>query len=217
MPSNFTFRDLIVYLTAGFCFVFLLFLVYWSDLKYAFSIFKEDVSIIKDFSSLFTFLIIPIIYVIGHLVNGVDYFFMKYHVWVHKKLSKFRKYWLLKNILMLNEVIFYRHRIVYQYVMFTKKKEENKTLFKGIDDFWGFCNTLKNDNKFSTAEYYYVINDMLKAIYMMLVIFGICAIIKTHYSLGTSMVLISPLAYWRAKQYSDFFIKNVVYLKQMEK
>jgi hypothetical protein len=212
MTTNFTFREFIVYLLTGITFILCISLILRSIIFVQTVSFFTHYEFIKEFSFLVTIFLIPLVYLLGHLINTFDYFTLKYFVWLHGKFKK-SKYRVVKWVLSINELLFYRQRIVFQIVKHWKSDRQDKS-FNATEDFWVLCAKLQKSNHYLPAEYWYVLNDLFKAVYLVFIISSIVAIIHHYWILTAVFLGLSIFSFLRAKQYAEFFVLTVCRLSK---
>lgn len=213
MTTNFTFRDFIVYLLSGLALILSLGLVFRECLFSTTVLFFGKYEFIRDFSFLVTIFLIPVIYLIGHLMNTLDYMLLKWFVWLHKR-SKSRKIGVLQFFVKVNEVLFYRHRAAYQIVRHWKRGDANRS-FSSTDGFWSLCAKLQVANQYASAEYWSVLNDFFKAVYLTFVIGALVAACNHEWVLALVFTGAGLLSFFRAVQYAEFFVKTVCRLSSV--
>jgi hypothetical protein len=182
--------------------LFLTLVLIYCDTLFEWTIeFFKKYEFIKDFSFLITIFLIPLLYLTGHLINTFDYLILKYFIWLHDKLknSKYLKWW--RDF---NEVLFYRHRIVYQVVKHWKSQSMDKA-FTTTENFWVLCAKLQKDKTYDHAGYWYILNDLFKAINVVFSLGIILAIIQSKWSLVILFLILGLFSYLRARQFAKFF------------
>ena len=212
MTTNFTFRDFIVYLLTGLTFILCVGLIFRSDLFTLTTTFFTKYDFISDFSFLVTIFLIPIIYLLGHSIGTIDTLTLKYYVWLHIKL-KDKKNLVPRYFLKVNNLFFYRHRIVYAIVQHWKFKTTDKA-FNSTDDFWTLCATLQKNNHYSPAEYWYVLNDLFKQVCLVFFISTIISFLHHDMTLVFVFIALTILFFYRATQYAEYFVSTVCRLSK---
>lgn len=225
MTTNFTFRDFLVYLLTGLTLILSVSIIFWQNL-FTFSLdFFTKYEFIKEFAFLVTIFLIPLIYLLGHLVGSTNYFTLQLFIWLDKKIKRIKNgvtskkelNKLDKLLIIILQRLLYRHRVVYEIINYTKTTKEDKLLFKSVDDFWTLCAKLQIEKIYSSAEYWYVLNDLFKSVNLVFAISTAIAFIFGHWCLGLIYFFLMLIAFGRARQYSNFFVKTVCRLVEARK
>ena len=183
MTDKFNIRDFLVYFISGSVFIVSVLLPFYDNSELR----SLLVLISKLYIELFIFLSIPILYVMGHLINSID--FILNRVGQRKIIKKIKPIFLILN----------GHRITYEY-------EANK---ETADSFWNKVGALQLKNAFSSTEYWLILNDLHKVMHLTFSISMVIAIIYAKYILFVVFLILSILMWYRAKVFAKFFVKNV--------
>lgn len=183
MTDKFNIRDFLVYFISGSVFFVSVLLPFYDNSELR----SLLVLISKHYIELFIFLSIPILYVIGHLINSFD--FILNRLGQRKIIKKIKPIFLLLN----------GHRITYEY-------ESNK---ESAASFWNKVGALQLKNAFSSTEYWLILNDLHKVIHLTFSLSMILSIIYAKYILFIVFLILSILMWYRAKVFAKFFVKNV--------
>ena len=201
MQDRFTIRDFLVYFITGlFLLITLLYSFHNSLLDY-FQISKQD---IKDNPALTVFLLIPILYLLGHLVHGIDLilFFIGGKAFHQKKkythkLKRWKIYWLIRFVI----TVINGYRIA--------GLLNNKNL--ETTDFWKKVSKLQYNGKFSKAEYWNLMNDLLKGITLISLGWVIYYLINFSKLELCIFVFLTIIFWYRARHMATNFISTVNY------
>ena len=218
MTTNFTFRDFLVYLLTGLTLTLSVTVIFWQDL-FAFSVnFFSKYEFIKEFAFLVTIFLIPLIYLLGHLVGSTNYITLGLFKWIDKKIKGDKKVLskIDKFLIGLFQRLLYRHRVVYEIIQYTKRTTDGK-LFSNENDFWTLCAKLQVEKIYSSAEYWYVLNDLFKSVNLVFAISTTIAFATGQWILGVIYFLLMLIAFRRARQYSSFFVLTVCRLIEARK
>lgn len=208
MTTSFTFRDFLVYLMTGVALSLTIGLVFREILFELTIEFFRKYEFINDFSFLASIFLVPFLYLAGHLVNTLDFLTLKYFVWLHKKLRASRWFgWFRK----LNELLFYRHRIAYSIVKYWKSVQQDKA-FSSTEEFWTLCAKLQKEKVYDNAGYWYILNDLFKAVNIVFILGAILATIQKEWALLFLFAILSIFSYLRAMQFAKFFVDTVIRL-----
>ena len=167
-------------------------------LLHQFSITKSD---IKDNATLTVFLLLPSLYLAGHIVHGIDLLIFKFgrYVWDFKENHKTTlKKFLLLPIFNLTNFLINGNRV-------TGMLNE-----KGIDshEFWKHVSKLQYDGKFQNAEYWNLMNDLFKGLTLISLCWSIYYSIefsKIDLAMATGLTLI----FWnRARHMAINFVST---------
>lgn len=208
MTTNFTLRDFFVYLLVGLTLIICLGSLFTSEIiKLTVNVFSTY-DFIKDFSFLVTILLIPTIYLFGHIIGSISYNLLQLYVYLDKgyfkrPISK-RKY----SILMKLQQLLYKQRVVFAIINYTKTDKTEK-LFKNVGEFWRICAELQIEKIYAPAEYWYVLNELFNSLNIIFFISTIVAFLTQHWILGVVYFILTIFAFKRAKQYAEHFIQTV--------
>lgn len=218
MTTNFTFRDFLVYLLTGQTLILSVTAIFWQNL-FTFSLnFFSKYEFIKEFGFLVAIFLIPLIYLLGHLVGSINYITLGLFKWIENKikgdkesLSKFDKL-----LIGLFQRLLYRHRVVYEINQYTQRNLTEK-LFTNENDFWTLVAKLQIEKIYSSAEYWIVLNDLFKSVNLVFAISTTIALGNGHWVLGGIYFILMLIAFRRASQYSQFFVLAVCRLAEARK
>jgi hypothetical protein len=187
MTNKFTIRDFLVYafvgLSAGI-------LIYTHETEKA----NEFIKSIYNFSSFATIISVPIFYLCGHLVMGIDDL-------------------LFNRILILpigktehkNANLFFK---IYNFVFFgyrnqgTKWTEEINNI-----EFLKKCDLLIKENRYVKAEYYQIMSDLFKGVFLCLlasILFGLINCEFNYWKIGILFIV-----WYRARVFSAYYVRMV--------
>jgi hypothetical protein len=204
MSTNFTFRDFIVYFLTGISFILSLAMIYHYNPLITLSC-SNQYELKKDYSLIIILFMVPIVYIIGHLISTIDTLAMKYYIFLRKKLIKNNSI-ILKAFLGLNTFLFYRQRVAYHAM---QQPKNGGPKYSTIEDFWVSCAKLQKENHYSYAEYWYVLNDLFKNLAMVSLICSIISIIKQEWFLMVIFIVLTMLFIYRAIQFAEYFVSTV--------
>ncbi len=199
MADKYTIRDFLVYFLTGlFLLVTLMYKFDISLLDY-FRITKVD---IKDNSALTVFLLIPGLYILGHIIHGIDLLTFKSgrYVWDFKekhnaKLKKCKMLWFFNTI---NFVINGNR------VTGILNARPQKT-----HDFWQRASKLQYLGKFDKSEYWNLMNDLFKGLTLISLSWSIFYCYD-HDKLNTIVSSILAILFWyRARHMATNFVSTV--------
>ena len=189
MNDKLTYRDLIVYTFNGLIGLTLIAVIYREQLKQY--IFHEDI----HNEGLLLFLIIPICYLIGHVILSIDnLIFMKlFSKKARQRLRNNKRFRWLHNLLFGNRIVGIRD-------------------IKWTDtdgDFNEIRAKIKNAEKLEQAERYYVLSDSFKGLVIVeFFVITISFFRNDWYYLGLSIFLLI-IFYLRARKYSNEYIIEI--------
>jgi hypothetical protein len=199
MKDKYTVRDFLVYFLTGLFLLLTLLYKFNTSLLEYFEISKAD---IKDNSVITAFLLIPGLYIVGHIVHGFDSVTYKFgrYIWrirVKKKtsLKKYKLFWLfsiLNGILNGNKVAG---------ILNQKKIKSNS--------FWMQAAKLQNNGKYDKSEYFFLMNDLFKGI--TLISFGWAIFYFYNHSKSQFIfsVGLAILFWFRARHFAVVFVQSV--------
>lgn len=210
MTTNFTLRDFFVFLLTGLIFLGSIFLIFYDNIFLGIPSILEKYPSIKDISFIITLFFIPIIYLFGHIIGSLSYLCLKLYVHIDKIFKKKGKNipkWKYK-ILMLFQRLLYRQRVVYAVIQYTKQNKD-KCIFKTSNDFWTICALLQIQKKYTSAEYWNLLNEFFNSLNHIFFISMIIAFVSCHWIIGIIYFTLMLLTYYRARQYAELFVITV--------
>jgi F0F1-type ATP synthase assembly protein I len=186
MTEKFTLRDILVYTLLG------LIVLFFSYLHHPFEI-SSTVKDLKDYSDLTVLLLVPFSYLLGHILMSLD------DIIFNGVLLRFfpednplkNGYWKFYNFL------FFGYRNI---GIRNKEKITNK-------EFLETCDKLIAENKYEKAEYYQVMSDLFKGIF--LIIFLSIVIDTCNRSFELWKFILIFLIWYRAKMFSAYYVRMV--------
>jgi len=183
MTSKFTIRDFLVYtfvgLTAGI-------LVYFHKTENANEILKS----VSEFSNFATIIFIPIFYLVGHLVMGIDDILFNRILTIPIRNVKFKgANWFWKT---------------YNFVLFGYRNQGLKWV-KSIEkkDFLKKCDILIEKSIYSKPEYFQVMSDLFKGIFLSLLVSMLVDF--NFWKLGILFIV-----WYRARMFSAYYVNMVL-------
>lgn len=196
MSDKFTIRDFLVYFITG---IFLLLSLLFEFKNSLFNFFMIEIDKAKEFSTLYIFLLIPGLYLAGHIVQGVDYFIFKLSFFLSDKcLGEGPKGPIV--------AIFLRHRIKYQ----LKKRNIEE------ERFWEACSYLIIVGKYDKVDYWNLMHTLFEGLlviawgwflyYFLYIFFDFANF--SPWKLVVSSLLVVILSF-RTKQMADNFITTL--------
>jgi len=186
MTEKFTLRDILVYTLLGLVFLF------FTYLYFPFEIISMLIDS-KDYSDLTVLLLIPFSYLLGHLLMSFDDLIFNVIL-----LRFFPKDNPLKN----------RCWIFYNFLFFgyrnigIRNKEEIKH-----ETFLKTCDKLISENKYEKAEYYQVMSDLFKGVFLIVFISIIIDVFYWQFDLWKFLLII--LIWYRAKMFSAYYVRMI--------
>lgn len=186
MTEKFTLRDIFVYTLLGLIVLFFTYLYYLFEIS---SIVEDS----KDYSDLTVLLLIPISYLIGHILMSLDDVVFNGILvrFFPKENSLKNKYWKFYNFL------FFGYRNI---GIRNKEKITNETFLKT-------CDKLITENKYEKAEYYQVMSDLFKGIVLIIFISIVFDIYLWRFEFYKIILIF--LIWYRAKMFSAYYVRMV--------
>lgn len=210
MTTNFTLRDFFVFLLTGLIFLGSIFLIFYGDIFLWIADILKKYPSIKDISFIITLFVIPIIYLFGHIIGSLSYLCLKLYVFIDRIFKKKGgnlsdlKY----DILMTFQKLLYRQRVVYAVIQHTKQNKD-KCIFKTPNDFWTICALLQIEKRYTSAEYWNLLNDFFNSLNLTFFISMIIAFCSGNLLIGIIYTILMILTYYRAMQYAHYFVITV--------
>lgn len=186
MTEKFTLRDILVYTLLGIIVLIFTYFYYPSEID---SIIEYS----KEYSDLTVLLLIPISYLIGHVLMSIDDLIFNGILlrFFPKNTPLKNKFWKLYNNL------FFGYRNI------------GIRIKEGIsnNEFLRACDKLIAENKYQKAEYYQVMSDLFKGVFLVIFLSIVFDIYLCHFELW-KLLLIFPIWY-RAKMFSAYYVRMV--------
>lgn len=211
MTTNFTFRDFFVYLLSGLTLIICLGSIFIVDIFKISVEFFSKYQFVNNFSFLVSILLIPAIYVLGHIIGSISYNSLKLYVWLDNGYFKRPispcKFFILTKL----SQILYNQRVV-SAILKSIRLATPDLPFHTVREFWTACATLQIEKIYSPAEYWYVLNELFNSINLIFFFSTIISFITGHWILGTIYFVLTIFAFNRAKQYAGHFVQTVANL-----
>lgn len=185
MIDKFTIRDVFVYTLLGLVGFFFYYLHNPCNVV-------NILSVSKGFSDLTILLIIPISYILGHLIMSIDDFvFNGVLVRFMPKENPIKGCWKVYNF------IFFGYRNI---------GVRNKELISN-EDFLKRCDSLIKGGVYDKAEYYQVMSDLFKGCLLIIIFSMILDAIDLKIEIWKLIILF--LIWFRAKTFSSYYVRMV--------
>ncbi|MCD8413712.1 hypothetical protein [Tenacibaculum finnmarkense] len=187
MTNKFTIRDFLVYAFVGLSAGILIF-IHESEKA------NEFIKSIYKFSSFTTIIFVPIFYLLGHLIMGIDdLIFNKLLNLAIGKTEYKKANWICKT---------------YNFIFFGYRNQGIKwTEEIGNKEFLEKCDYLIKENRYAKAEYYQVMSDLFKGIFLCLlisIIFGLINCEINYWEIGILFIV-----WYRARIFSAYYVRMV--------
>ena len=194
MTTNFTLRDFFAFLLTGCVFTTTMVILFYNELLCLF----EKYNYLSGFSWISLLLIIPSIYLIGHIFGSISFLMFR----AYDRIPKSGCGDCLLSVI--QSLLLYRQRVAYSI-------EKNKD-FQDREDFWTKCAVLQIEKIYSPAEYWSYLNEFFNSINLVFIVSGIISICFGHCIIGFIYWGFAFVAFFRAKQYAGNFVLTVVRL-----
>lgn len=199
MEGKYTIRDFLVYFLTGLYLLLTLLYQFDTTLLTVFHISKQD---IKENPVVTIFLLIPGLYLVGHVVHGVDSLAFKMGRIIYvtknknqKRLKKIKVYWLFN----LFSSILNGTRVI----GILDKKGITPKLF------WKKVSILQYNSRFEKAEYWNLMKDLFLGLALISFSWVFYFFIHFTYIHFCSSLLLSLLFWYRARQMAVNFVSTV--------
>lgn len=187
MTSKFTIRDFLVYSFVGLTAALL---VYINETEKA----KELIKSLNAFSSFAVLIFVPISYLIGHLIMGID------DILFNRILS-----FPIRNVNNEEANIAWK---IYNFLFFGYRNQGLKwTEQISKSDFLELCDRLIEKKLYEKAEYYQAISDMFKGIFLCLIVSIIYRMSKCELNYCEIGILL--VVWYRARMFSSYYVRRV--------
>lgn len=199
MADKYTIRDFLVYFLTGLFLLVTLLYRFDNSLLGYFRISRID---IKDNSALTVFLLVPGLYIVGHIIHGIDLLTFKSgrYVWDFKEkyeasLKRINMFWFFNTL----NFIINGNRVT----GILNGREQN------THDFWQKVSMLQFLGKFDRSEYWNLMNDLFKGLTLISLGWTIFFCID-HDKLNSATSLILAVLFWyRARHMATNFVSTV--------
>ncbi|NAS13698.1 hypothetical protein [Poritiphilus flavus] len=207
MTARFTLRDFLVYFSSGSFFVLLMDVVYFDLILKIVSDFFKNYEFLDGFATLLGIILVPLVYILGHILHGVGFLSLKVYKEFHEFLNKnrLRRFRLIEWMRIILHFFMYRVKVVNAVI---KEINENGT-WNNVEHFWEDCARLQIKDDFDSANYWYALNDLFKSIYTASLIASILSFYNDKWILGSILSGLMFLSQYRAVQFGDSFVKTV--------
>lgn len=215
MTTNFTLRDFLVYFSSGaFLLLSLDFIFFESILNITENFFSKHI-FIKEFAGLLIIFVVPLIYILGHILHGLGFLSLKIYIAFHSILTKWkiRKYWIVEFIRKIVHFFMYKNKVVNSVV------HDNKTnqTWNSVEHFWESCAELQVNDNFDPANYWYTLNDLFKGLYTTTFLGTVICIFVDKWIYCLIFGGLMFMSHFRAIQFADSFVFTVKRLKKIIK
>ena len=210
MTTNFTLRDFFVFLLTGALFITAIGLALFDkgkDFTFLYDVYK----VIKNNSLMYSFLVIPCIYFVGHLIGGISYFGHVISNKVEEVCEKKCK-WLVKLIV----TLFNKSKINFAITVYYSDRIPTDKL-QTTNNFWTACAKLQILKIYEPAAYWYHISEFFDSLYYMFVVVAIISIIFFKPFFTIIYLVLAIVCYFRARQHAANFVKTVNRLLDAQK
>lgn len=207
MTTNFTLRDFFVYLLTGLLCSVSFAIIFHEELFSLSLSFFTQYEFIKELAILIPIFVIPVVYLLGHVIGFISYQTLKLYIFINKKLVRPIPKWKY-SLLMLLQIVLYRQRIIYRVIQYTKGTDTPK-IFTNENEFWTLCAKMQIEGIYQPAEYWYILNELFNSVNIIFFMSLCISLITRHWILGVSFCLLAIFAFMRAKQYADHFVITV--------
>lgn len=186
MTEKFTLRDILVYTLLGLIFLFFTYLYFPFEIK-------STITDSKDYSDLTILLLIPFSYLLGHLLMSLDDLIFSGILlkFLPKDNPLKSKRWGVYNFL------FFGYRNI---GIRNKEKIKHETFLKT-------CDKLISENKYDKAEYYQVMSDLFKGVFLIVLISIIIDVFYWQFEFWKFLLII--LVWYRAKMFSAYYVRMI--------
>lgn len=192
MNDKFTLRDFFAYFFCG-CGFFIALLFFNFNKIFYFYLYHSQ--LLKDNSTLIIFILLPIFYFTGQIIQSIDtpFYILGSKIWYYEKDNPDKFLKILYKIIS-------SHRITGK----LNEKEINS------NDFWFKCNELSLISKYDRAEYSYIMNDLFKGLVIIVSFFSLYSFILLDLKKGFVFLFFTFLFWTRARYFATIFIDTVV-------
>ena len=206
MTDKYTVRDFLVYFITGLFLLLTLLYRFGISLLEFFRITQTD---IKDNSALTVFLLIPLLYILGHIVHAIDLLLLKsgQYIWKFKekyslKLKKFKIFWIFNFF----NFIISGNRVT---GILNEKRQNRGT-------FWKRVHELRHESKTSNSEYWYLMSDLHKGLALICIAWTILYLCECD-KINTIISATLAFLFWiRARHMAKNFVSTINNTNKLE-
>lgn len=188
--EKFTIRDFLVFFSTGLIGVSFYYILHQSIVNDFLVKNKEN---LKEINSFYYFATIPILYVLGHLIQAIEDIFYLIGKYVSIATNKYKIFTPLNFLLN-------GHRV--QNVFYKNNVEAR--------DFWRMCSRVQLRNQYGFAEYWYVMSDFFKSLYALTICFVLYSIWWCDIKITILFFVIATLTWYRSKVFSHYFVRTIL-------
>lgn len=188
MTNKFTIRDFLVYAFVGLSAGILIFTHEPEKVN-------DFLKTLNKFSTFATIIFIPIFYLFGHLIMGIDDLIFNRLLILPFGIVKYA-----------NANIFWK---IYNFLFFGYRNQGIKwTNAIEYKDFLKKCDKLIKENIYEKAEYYQVMSDLFKGVFLCLLTSIILRLVNNKFNYWEIVILF--IVWYRARIFSAYYVKMVI-------
>jgi hypothetical protein len=213
MNTQFTYRDFIVFFFTGVFAIVVSLIIFYDKINNC--LFLNEINMyIKNNQAVSMVIIIPSIYLVGHIVHIIDFALLKFHVNLYKLHQIIKKRYsnkkkiiklLAKLFMKSSEFLFYNYRVA-KAIIKVRITYGDTNLDK---IFWNKFYTIQIQNKSALAEYWHNQNDLFRGLYLICLISIISTILLCKIIFSLIFMIFAYLFYKKAEQYANNFVEVV--------
>lgn len=202
MEIKFTVRDILVYFLTGIGLVFMLMVLFFKEIMdYQEAIFEV---LPKENQTLIIILLIPLIYLLGHIADSIDLIRLKIASLSKPKESN-RKFWYkLKRFVYL---ILVGDRVTG--IIYKQKGKNNISEELRFSEFWESVNYNQVKGKYNVSEYFEALKDLFSALQSVALVGIFVSMIFGNWIAMIPLLFILILFWLKTSYYSEVFIASV--------
>lgn len=210
MTGNYTLRDFLVYFSTGaFCcaLIYILDVHCWNQKSVDFF---KNYQIVKEFAPALIIPIIPVLYVVGHIVHALGVVSLKLYVTLHIFLTV-KGYRKKKGVEFFREILhyfLYRAKVVNAII---EEMKSNKT-WRDVNDFYRSCAVLQLHQVYKDVSYYHLLNDLSKGLYTVFILSAFWQLIAFQFKVFLVLLILALIFNHRAMFFAKNYVNSVKYL-----
>ncbi|MBS9770789.1 MAG: hypothetical protein J7F05_10020 [Trichodesmium erythraeum GBRTRLIN201] len=207
MESKFTIRDILVYFLTGLAFIVFLLPLIQDDFTSLISESSESPESEKSnnrYLTVINLLIIPVIYILGHIVDSIDIIRTN---WLAKLFEPTKKNNILNKVKTFLYFLIVGDRI--KGVLYFKGLNSNESFTEQFNSYWKKVNFIQTQDKYRYSEYLEVMKDLFNSLQSALLISIIYGMFISKWPIVFVYVILMILFWQKSNHYARSLTNSV--------